>query len=92
MFQFVVFSHGALNTEIFSALLELQPDYGMLTNNWGATAAISTHTGATPFLHVALMFNVIISYEEIANSNIEITVENIEKNTTVLREVCTICT
>lgn len=59
-------------------------------NNWGATAAISTYTGATPFLHISLMFDGILNPEEILNSNFEIILENVEKNTTVLKEVCII--
>lgn len=85
---YITFSHSSLNTEIFSSLLEVRPGYGLLTNGWGATAAIALgFAGETPLLHITLMFTGVLNPEEVMNASILIKLENIDKNTTITNEV-----
>ncbi|XP_077288027.1 dorsal-ventral patterning protein Sog-like [Arctopsyche grandis] len=86
-----IITHPTLNTEMFSSLLEVQPGYGLLTNGWGATAAISASAGAgagaVPSLYITLMFTGVLNPEETMNVSISIKLEVIDKNITIIEEV-----
>ncbi|XP_054727208.1 dorsal-ventral patterning protein Sog [Anastrepha obliqua] len=80
--------YTALQTELFSSLLEPAPGpKPALLNGAGGTAIISTSSGAAASVHLTLVFNGVFGSDEYLDSPINVRVESPDRKEIVLDEV-----
>lgn len=70
---------------MFSALLESDP--ASSENGWGGTAAISVSAGAVSSVHITVLFTGLLAGEHELDAPVRVTLEMVDKNTTILEEV-----
>uniref|UniRef100_A0A6M2DS97 Putative dorsal-ventral patterning protein sog n=1 Tax=Xenopsylla cheopis TaxID=163159 RepID=A0A6M2DS97_XENCH len=80
--------YASLGTELFSSLLEPAPGTDReRMSGAGGTAVVSTSVGATPSIHLTVLFNGIFSPDDGADVPITVRLELVERGLIILDEV-----
>lgn len=82
--------YTALQTELFSSLLEPTPTGGKLDSQLagaGGTAIVSTSSGAASSMHLTLVFNGVFGAEEYADAALSVRIELPERKELIFDEV-----
>lgn len=79
--------YNALQSELFSALMEPAPGSKSDMSGSGGTAIVSTSSGAASSMHLTLVFNGVFSPDEYIDAPVNIRIESPDRREVVLDEV-----
>lgn len=79
-------TYSSLSTEMFSSLLEASTNKGNQMFGAGGTAMVSANFGAIPSIHLTVVFNGLFYDEERADVTLNIRLELIEEDQTLLED------